>query len=82
MTWSSGSGSTCCRRNEWLAPVSGAPDAPASGQLGQLPPQRFHRTDRGVFACVAMGNRVAVMTYELDSSAREQRSDDAAERHL
>jgi 2-polyprenyl-6-methoxyphenol hydroxylase-like FAD-dependent oxidoreductase len=62
--------------DEWLDPVSGAPDAPASGQL---PPQRFHRTDRGVFACGAMGNRVAVMTYELDSSAREQRSDDDAD---
>jgi 2-polyprenyl-6-methoxyphenol hydroxylase-like FAD-dependent oxidoreductase len=62
--------------DERLAPVSGAPDTPESGQL---PPQRFHRTDRGVFACGAMGNRVAVMTYELDSSAREQRGDDAAD---
>jgi 2-polyprenyl-6-methoxyphenol hydroxylase-like FAD-dependent oxidoreductase len=62
--------------DEWLAPVSGAPDAPASGQL---PPERFHRTDRGVFACGAMGNRVAVMTYELDSTAREQRGDDTAD---
>ena len=26
-----------------------------------------------------MGNRVAVMTYELDSSAREQRGDDTAD---
>jgi 2-polyprenyl-6-methoxyphenol hydroxylase-like FAD-dependent oxidoreductase len=59
--------------DEWLAPVSGAPDAPGSGQL---PPQRFHRTDRGVFAFGAMGNRVAVMTYELDMTAREQRGDD------
>jgi len=62
--------------DEWLAPVSGVPDAPASGQL---PPERFHRTDRGVFACGAMGNRVAVMTYELDSTAREQRGDDTAD---
>ena len=56
--------------DEWLAPVGGAPDAPGSGQL---PPQRFHRTDRGVFAFGAMGNRVAVMTYELDSDGPEQR---------
>ncbi len=62
--------------DEWLAPVSGAPDAPGSGQL---PPQRFHRTDRGVFAFGAMGNRVAVMTYELDITAREQRDDSADE---
>jgi 2-polyprenyl-6-methoxyphenol hydroxylase-like FAD-dependent oxidoreductase len=58
--------------DEWLAPVSGTPDVP-----GQLPSQRFHRTDRGVLACGAMGNRVAVMTYELDSTAREQRGDTA-----
>lgn len=62
--------------DEWVAPVSGSPAAPGSGQL---PPQRFHRTDRGVFAFGAMGNRVAVMTYELDSTAREQRDDDADE---
>jgi 2-polyprenyl-6-methoxyphenol hydroxylase-like FAD-dependent oxidoreductase len=62
--------------DEWLAPVSGAPDAPGSDQL---PPQRFHRTDRGVFSCGAMGNRVAVMTYELDSSPREQHGDNSAD---
>ncbi|MBV9350848.1 MAG: FAD-dependent monooxygenase, partial [Mycobacterium sp.] len=43
---------------EWLEPVS---DGPRSDHL---PPQRFYRTDRGVFACGAMGSRVAVMTYE------------------
>jgi 2-polyprenyl-6-methoxyphenol hydroxylase-like FAD-dependent oxidoreductase len=62
--------------DEWLAPLNGAPDAPGAGQL---PPQRFHRTDRGVFAFGAMGNRVAVMTYELDITAREQRDDDGAD---
>ncbi len=36
---------------------------------------RFHRTDRGVFAFGQIGSRVAVMTYELDTSAREQRAD-------
>jgi 2-polyprenyl-6-methoxyphenol hydroxylase-like FAD-dependent oxidoreductase len=59
--------------DEWIAPVS---DAPGSEHL---PPQRSHRTDRGVFSCGAMGSRVAVMTYELDSTPREQRSDDVAD---
>jgi 2-polyprenyl-6-methoxyphenol hydroxylase-like FAD-dependent oxidoreductase len=56
--------------DEWAHDAAGA---------GHLPPQRFYRTDRGVFAFGAMGNRVAVMTYELDSSAREQRGDDVAD---
>ncbi len=59
--------------DEWASPVS---DVPGSDHL---PPQRSHRTDRGVFSCGAMGSRVAVMTYELDSSPREQRSDGAAD---
>jgi len=59
--------------DEWVEPVSDA------GGSDHLPPQRFHRTDRGVFAYGAMGSRVAVMTYELDSTAREQRSDDTAD---
>ena len=62
--------------DEWMDPVSGALDIPGSGHL---PPLRFHRTERGVFACGAMGSRVVVMTYELDSTAREQRSDDTAD---
>jgi 2-polyprenyl-6-methoxyphenol hydroxylase-like FAD-dependent oxidoreductase len=59
--------------DEWVAPVS---DAPGSDHL---PPQRSHRTDRGVFSFGAMGSRVAVMTYELASSPSEQRSDDLAD---
>jgi 2-polyprenyl-6-methoxyphenol hydroxylase-like FAD-dependent oxidoreductase len=59
--------------DEWLAQAGAAPGS------GQLPPQRFHRTDRGVFAFGAMGNRVAVMTYELDATAQEQRTDDRAD---
>ena len=59
--------------DEWIEKVSGTPRPP---EPGHLPPQRFYRTDRGVFAYGALGNRVAVMTYELDSSAREQRVDD------
>jgi 2-polyprenyl-6-methoxyphenol hydroxylase-like FAD-dependent oxidoreductase len=59
--------------DEWVAPVGDGPG------LDHLPPQRSHRTDRGVFSFGAMGSRVAVMTYELDSSPREQRSDVADE---
>jgi 2-polyprenyl-6-methoxyphenol hydroxylase-like FAD-dependent oxidoreductase len=59
--------------DEWVAPIS---DAPGSDHL---PPQQSHRTDRGVFSFGAMGSRVAVMTYEMDSSPREQRSDDVAD---
>ena len=55
--------------DDWVGPADGP---------GQLPPQRIHRTDRGVFSFGAMGNRVAVMTYELGSTARAERSDDAA----
>jgi 2-polyprenyl-6-methoxyphenol hydroxylase-like FAD-dependent oxidoreductase len=54
---------------DWMAPVS----------AGSLPALRFHRTERGVFSCGAMGSRVVSMTYELDTTAREQRSDDAAD---
>ena len=59
--------------DEWVAPVSAAPGS------NHLPPQRSRRTDRGVFSCGAMGSRVAVMTYELDSSPSEQRSGDVAD---
>jgi 2-polyprenyl-6-methoxyphenol hydroxylase-like FAD-dependent oxidoreductase len=58
--------------DEWLVPVSASSEASGSDLL---PPQRYYRTDRGVFACGAMGSRVAVMTYELDATAREQRTD-------
>lgn len=59
--------------DKWLEPVSDSPES------NHLPPQRYYRTDRGVFACGAMGNRVAVMTYELDIAAREQRSEERAD---
>jgi 2-polyprenyl-6-methoxyphenol hydroxylase-like FAD-dependent oxidoreductase len=55
--------------DEWMAPA----------KAGSLPPLRFHRTERGVFSCGAMGSRVVSMTYELDMTAREQRSDDAGD---
>ena len=60
--------------DEWGDPISGALDVP-----GRLPPLRFDRTERGVSACGAMGSRVAVMTYELDSSAREEPSHDTTD---
>ena len=52
--------------DEWMAPAS----------AGSLPPLRFHRTEQGVFSCGAMGSRVVSMTYELDITAREQRSNE------
>ncbi len=55
----------------WMAAVSGTPDT-----AGRLPPLWFHRTEQGVFSFGAVGSRVAVMTYELDRSAREQRGAD------
>jgi 2-polyprenyl-6-methoxyphenol hydroxylase-like FAD-dependent oxidoreductase len=58
--------------DEWMEPVSGAADVTG---VAPLPPLRFHRTDRGVFSCGAMGSRVVAMTYELDSSPREERRD-------
>lgn len=62
--------------DEWMDPVSGAPDGAG---FDRLPPLRFHRTERGVFTSGAVGNRVVVMTYELDSSPREQRSVDTTD---
>lgn len=62
--------------DEWMDPVSGALDVAGSGPL---PPLRFHQTEQGVFTCGALGSRVAVMTYELDSSAREQPSVDTTD---
>ncbi len=59
--------------DEWRDPVTGPLDVP-----GRLPPLRFHRTERGVFACGALGNRVVVMTYELDTTARQDRTGDSA----
>jgi 2-polyprenyl-6-methoxyphenol hydroxylase-like FAD-dependent oxidoreductase len=51
--------------DKWMAPA----------EASSLPPLRFHRTERGVFSCGAMGSRVVSMTYELDRTAREQHGD-------
>ncbi len=53
---------------EWVDPVSGALDVPG---FGRVPPLGFNRVERGVFACGALGNRAAVICFELDSSPRE-----------
>ena len=66
--------------DEWIEPVSWAPDKPGDGaEYDPLPPLRFHRTEQGVFAFGEMGSRVVAMTYELDSSPREQRGDDTTD---
>jgi 2-polyprenyl-6-methoxyphenol hydroxylase-like FAD-dependent oxidoreductase len=53
---------------EWIDPVSGALDIPG---FGRVPPLGFHRAERGVFACGALGRRAAVIVFELDRTARE-----------
>jgi 2-polyprenyl-6-methoxyphenol hydroxylase-like FAD-dependent oxidoreductase len=58
---------------EWVDPVSGALDVPG---FGRVPPLGFDRAERGVFACGALGGRAAVISVELDSSAREEPGDD------
>lgn len=57
---------------EWVDPVSGALDVPG---FGRIPPLGFHRAERGVFACGALGRRAAVIVFELDPTAREQPAD-------
>ena len=53
---------------EWIDPISGALDVPG---FGRIPPLGFHRAERGVFACGALGGRAAVIVFELDRTARE-----------
>jgi 2-polyprenyl-6-methoxyphenol hydroxylase-like FAD-dependent oxidoreductase len=53
---------------EWIDPVSGALDVPG---FGRIPPLGFHRAERGVFACGALGRRAAVIVFELDPTASE-----------
>jgi 2-polyprenyl-6-methoxyphenol hydroxylase-like FAD-dependent oxidoreductase len=53
---------------EWIDPVSGALEVPG---FGRIPPLGFHRAERGVFACGALGRRAAVIVFELDKTARE-----------
>ncbi len=55
--------------DEWIDPVSGGLDLPG---FGRVPPLQFHRAEQGVFAYGALGNRAAVIVFELDRSAREE----------
>jgi 2-polyprenyl-6-methoxyphenol hydroxylase-like FAD-dependent oxidoreductase len=59
--------------NEWIDPASGGLDIPG---FGRVPPLQFHRAEYGVFAYGALGNRAAVIVFELDRSAREEPHDD------
>ena len=59
--------------DEWIDPVSGGLDLPG---FGRVPPLQFHRAEQGVFAYGALGNRAAVIVFELDRSAREEPRDD------
>jgi 2-polyprenyl-6-methoxyphenol hydroxylase-like FAD-dependent oxidoreductase len=62
--------------DEWADSVSGGLDIPG---FGRVPPLQFHRAERGVFACGALGGRSAVLIFELDSSPRDERREDGAE---
>jgi 2-polyprenyl-6-methoxyphenol hydroxylase-like FAD-dependent oxidoreductase len=59
--------------DEWIDPVSGTLDVPG---FGRVPPLGFHRVQGGVFACGALGRRAAVISFELDPSARPEPIDD------
>ena len=59
--------------DDWVDPVSGALEVPG---WGRVPPRGFFRAERGVFACGALGGRSMVLSFELDSSAREDGFDD------
>jgi 2-polyprenyl-6-methoxyphenol hydroxylase-like FAD-dependent oxidoreductase len=62
--------------DEWIDPVRGGLDIPG---FGRVPPLRFHRAEQGVFAYGALGNRAAVIIFELDRSAREEPRDDSVD---
>jgi 2-polyprenyl-6-methoxyphenol hydroxylase-like FAD-dependent oxidoreductase len=59
--------------DEWVDPVSGALDIPG---FGRVPRMQFYRAERGVFVCGVLGGRAAVISMELDTSAREDPSED------
>jgi hypothetical protein len=59
--------------DEWIDPASGALDVPG---FGRVPPLQFHRAEQGVFAYGALGNRAAVLIFELDRSPRGEPRDD------
>ncbi len=55
----------------WIAAGAGAVDG--------LPHLRFYRTEHGVFSYGAVDDRVALMTYELNSTPRDERGGEAAD---
>ena len=59
--------------DEWIDPGSGGLEIPG---FGRVPPLQFHRAEQGVFAYGALGNRAAVIVFELDRSSREEPRDD------
>jgi 2-polyprenyl-6-methoxyphenol hydroxylase-like FAD-dependent oxidoreductase len=59
---------------EWIDPESGVLDVPG---FGRIPPLRFHRVERGVFAWGSLGRRPAIIVFELDPTAREYPGDGA-----
>lgn len=61
---------------DWIDPTSDGLEVPG---FGRIPPMQFHRVDRGVFACGALGGRAAVIIFELDGAAREAPRDDDVE---
>jgi 2-polyprenyl-6-methoxyphenol hydroxylase-like FAD-dependent oxidoreductase len=58
---------------EWVDPVSGVLEVPG---FGRIPPLGFHRVERGVLACGALGRRAAVICFELDPTARAEPVED------
>ncbi|BBZ44002.1 FAD-dependent monooxygenase [Mycobacterium parmense] len=63
--------------HEWVDPVSGGLDIPG---FGRVPPLQFRRAENGVFAYGALGDRAAVIAFEMDRSAREEPlADDGAD---
>ena len=62
--------------DEWIDPGSGGLEIPG---FGRVPPLQFHRAEQGVFAYGALGNRTAMIVFELDRTAREEPRDDNAD---
>ena len=62
--------------DEWIDPGSGGLEIPG---FGRVPPLQFHRAEQGVFAYGALGNRTAMIVFELDRTAQEEPRDDNAD---
>jgi 2-polyprenyl-6-methoxyphenol hydroxylase-like FAD-dependent oxidoreductase len=62
--------------DEWVDPVSGALVVPG---LGRVPSMQFFRAAHGVFGWNMLGGRSAMLSIELDKTARENPSDDTGD---